>query len=54
MANRKASASDANGTASSLVRKATGSTRQNGEDLIGDPKLKKAFQEAKKRAAKKP
>jgi len=44
---------DVNEQAALLVRKATGTKKQKGEDLIRDPKLKAAFKEAKKRAAKK-
>jgi len=53
MANRKQPASDFNRGIATLVRKATGTKKVKGEDLISDPKLKKAFIAAKKRAAKK-
>ncbi len=53
MANRKPASPDFNTGIATLVRKATGTKPVKGEDLISDPKLKKAFREAKKRAAKK-
>lgn len=53
MANRKTSLYDANFTAALLVREATGSGRVRGEDLIGNPKTRKAFIAAKKQAQKK-
>ena len=36
-----------------LLRKATGTKKQKGEDLIYDPKLRKEFAALKKKAAKK-
>jgi len=51
VATRKSVDSDANTTAAVLVRKATGTKRVRGEDLISDPKLKKEFREIKKRDA---
>jgi hypothetical protein len=53
VATRKPSDSDANTTAAVLVRKATGTKKVRGEDLISDPRLKKEFREIKKRAASK-
>lgn len=53
MANRKQPSGDPSVTAVLLVNKVTGSKPVKGEDLIADPKLKKAFIAAKKRAAKK-
>ena len=50
MANRKPDVSVATVL---LLNKATGTKKQKGEDLISDPKLKKAFIAAKKRAAAK-
>jgi hypothetical protein len=50
MANRKAS--DLNTDVAVMVRKATDSGRARGEDLIANPKLKKAFKAAKARAKK--
>jgi hypothetical protein len=44
---------DANTDAEKAVRKVTGAKPQKGEDLIRDPKLKAAFIELKKLAAKK-
>ena len=41
---------DANATAATLVRKATGSKRVKGESLMGSARLRKAFRDAKKRA----
>ena len=47
--------SDVSVGAALLVRKATGGKKTKGEDLIADPKLRKAYIAAKKRAkAKKP
>lgn len=53
MATRKPAASDFNSGVAVLLRKATGTKPVKGEDLISDPKLKKAFIAAKKRAAAK-
>lgn len=53
MANRKPATEDFNTEIAVLVRRATGTKKQKGEDLISDPKLKKVFREAKKRAAAK-
>ena len=36
-----------------MLRKATGTKKQKGEDLISDPKLRKAFIALKKKAANK-
>jgi len=52
MAKPKSAESDFNTGIAVLVQKATGSKPVKGEDLIRGPKLKKAFREAKKRAAK--
>ena len=52
MANPKTSDSDFNSGVAVLLRKATGTKKQNGEDLISDPKLKKKFIALKKKAAK--
>jgi len=46
-------APDFNTDVAVLVRKATGTKRVRGEDLISDPVLKKKFREIKKRAASK-
>jgi len=53
MAKQKPATGDFNTGVAVLLRKATGTKKVKGEDLIGDPKLKKAFIEAKKRAANK-
>ncbi len=54
MANQKAP-SDVSVGAVLLLRKATGAKKTKGEDLIADPKLRKAYIAAKKRAkAQKP
>ena len=53
MANRKPDTSDFNTGVAVLLRRATGTKKTKGEDLISDPWLKKAFMEAKKRAAAK-
>ena len=53
MANRKPVESDFNTGIAVLLRKATGTKKQKGEDLISDPALKKAFIALKKKAAKK-
>jgi hypothetical protein len=53
VATRKPSASDFNTGVAVLARKATGTKKVKGEDLISDPKLKKQFREIKKRAAAK-
>ena len=55
MAKRKTVSLDFNANAAVMVLEATGSKRAKGEDLIGDPKLRKAYLAAKKKAkAKKP
>jgi hypothetical protein len=41
---------DINAGAASAVKKTTYSGPAKGEDLIADPKLRKAFKDAKKRA----
>ena len=53
MANRKPVESDFNSDVAVLLRRATGTKKTKGEDLISDLGLKKAFLEAKKRAADK-
>jgi hypothetical protein len=50
VATRKPSDSDANTTAAVLVRRATGTKKVRGEDLISDPGLKKKFREIKRQA----
>jgi hypothetical protein len=50
VANPKKSGQDFNSSAATAVLELTGSKRVKGEDLISDPKLRKAFTEAKKRA----
>lgn len=50
MANSKPKSQDVNATASSAVLELTESDQVKGEDLIADPKLRKAFKEAKKKA----
>jgi hypothetical protein len=50
VATRKQAAEDCNTTTAVLVRKATGTKKVRGEDLITDPKLKKQFREIKKQA----
>lgn len=45
---------DVNTATVAAVALATGTRIPKGEDLISDPKLKKAFREAKKRVQKKP
>jgi hypothetical protein len=54
VANRKPEEDpDFNSDVAVLVRKATGTKRVRGEDLISDPKLKKKFRALKKRTASK-
>jgi hypothetical protein len=48
VANRKKTNQDFNSDAATVVLELTGSKRSKGEDLIADPKLRKAFKEAKK------
>lgn len=50
MANPKRPEPDVNSTVAVLVMEATDSKPTKGEDLIGDPKLRKAFKDAKKQA----
>ena len=50
MANSKPKSQDANTCAAAAVLELTDSAPVKGEDLISDPKLKKAFKDAKKRA----
>lgn len=52
MATRKP-AQDVNANVAVAVRKATGTEKQKGDSLIADPKLRKAYREAMKRAAMK-
>jgi hypothetical protein len=55
MANPKPKPQDINASAAVAVLELTDSEPVKGEDLIEDPKLRKAFKDAKKRAkAKKP
>ena len=53
MATRKPSESDFNTGVAVLLQKVTGKKKVKGEDGIADPKLRKAFIAAKKRAAAK-
>jgi hypothetical protein len=46
-------ASDFNTDIAVLVRRATGSKKVRGEDLLSDPRMKREFRAIKKRAAKK-
>ena len=50
MANRKQKELDLNSGVATAVMELTDSERVKGEDLIADPKLRKAFKDAKKRA----
>jgi hypothetical protein len=50
VANSKPKHQDANTNAVTAVLEITESEPEKGEDLIADPKLKKAFKDAKKRA----
>jgi len=50
VANRKPKSPDFNTGAAVAVLEVTGTKKQKGEDLIGDPKLRKAFIALKKRA----
>jgi hypothetical protein len=50
VANRKKSGQDFNTSALAAVLEITDSGPVKGEDLIGDPKLRKAFKDAKRRA----
>lgn len=53
MATRNPKANDLNSDVAAGVRKATGTKKQKGESLIADPKLRRAYREAMKRAGKK-
>jgi len=53
VANSKPKSQDANTSAAVAVLELTGSDPVKGEDLISDPKLKKAFKDAKKQAKSK-
>lgn len=50
MANPKKKGQDFNSGAATAVLELTDSKRAKGEDLIADPKLRKAFKDAKKKA----
>jgi hypothetical protein len=47
----KEDAADFNTDIAVMVRKATGSKKVRGEDLLSDPRMKKEFRDIKKRAA---
>lgn len=51
---RKSAAEDANQAVSRVLGATVAIIPGKGEDLISDPKLKRAFREIKKRAQKKP